>query len=304
MDVEHPAGTRHPVRKETLVEIVGYVGAAAAVAGAVTAFARRSDLSEGASLAITLVVTAVLVVAGLAIGDHSSDTYQRMRSVLWFAAVESFGFASGIFWASIVDLGPKAAVTLAGVVSTMFAVVLWVMLRRSLQQIAFFLTVVGTITALATPSSIGSPSDLSDPLVVIWLCGLAWFAAGTAEVVRPHRTARVLGAVVALFATLEMFAPSFSLALTLLALTSLAALVVGDWKGDRAVAGLGIVGMLLASAVGVGRAGVDSEGAAVAAIVIGLVLLAGSIAAIRISGSPDVPPMPQDPPAPPPPPAY
>jgi hypothetical protein len=178
------------------------------------------------------------------------------------------------------------------------------MLRRSLQQIAFFLTVVGTITALASPSSVGSTSDLSGPLIVIWVCGVAWFAAGTAEIVRPQRTARVLGAVVALLATLEMFAVSFALALTLLALTSLVLLVVGDWKADGAVAGLGIVGTLLASAIGVGRAAVDSEGAAVAAIVVGLVLLGGAIAAIRMGGSRDVPPMPEESPAPPPPPAY
>ena len=304
MNVGHPAGASFPVRKETFVEVIGYGGAAAAVAGAVTWFTRRTDLSDAAALSITLVVSAVLVVAGSAIGDYPSDAYQRMRSVLWFASVESFAFASGIFLSNIVDLGPKSAVTLSGVISAAFAAVLWLLVRRSLQQIAFFLTVVGTITALATPSSIVSTSDLNDPLIVLWLCGVAWFVAGTAEIVRPHRTARVLGAVVALIATLEMFAPSFSLALTLTGLTSLVLLVVGDWKGDRAVAGLGIVGILIAAAVGVGRAAVDSNGAAVAAIVVGLLLLGGAIGAIRMDGSRDVPSMPGEPPAPPPPPAY
>lgn len=297
MDVGRPAGSVPPVRRETLVEIVAYVGAAAAVAGTVTAFARHSDLSDGASLAITLVVAAVLVIAGLAIGDRSLDHYQRMRSILWFAAVGSFGFASGIFWLNIVDLGAKTAATLAGVTAAAFALVLWLMLRRSLQQIGFFLTAVGTVTTLAVPNTLASTSDLNGPLLVIWLSGLAWFAAGTAEIVRPPRTARVLGAVVALLATLEMFAPSFALALTLISLTSLVLLAVGDRKDDRAVAGLGIVGILLASAVGVGRAVVDSEGAAVAAILVGLILLGGAIAAVRMSAANDVPPIPPPPPA-------
>ncbi|MEO8425034.1 MAG: hypothetical protein ABI595_14140, partial [Actinomycetota bacterium] len=225
MDVGHPAGRTPPIRRETLVEVVGYVGAAAAVAGTVTVFARHSDLSDGASLAISLVVAAVLVVAGLTIGDRSPDAYQRMRSVLWFAAVESFGFASGIFWLNIVDLGIKTAVTVAGATGAIFALVLWLLLRRSLQQIAFFLTAVGTITTLVVPNGSGSPTDLNGPLLVVWLSGLVWFAAGTAEIVRPARTARVLGAAVALIASLEMFGSSFALALTLISFTSLALVV-------------------------------------------------------------------------------
>lgn len=300
MDVGRPSGATPPVRRETLVEIVGYVGAAAAVAGTVTVFARHSDLSDGASLAISLVVAAVLVIAGLAIGDRSLDAYQRMRSILWFVAVESFGIATGIFWLNIVDLGLKTAVTLAGVTGAVFSLVLWLMLRRSLQQIAFFLTAVGTITTLAVPNGSGSPSDLNGPLLVVWVSGLAWFIAGTVEIVRPPRTARVLGAVVSLLATLEMFGPSFSLALTLISVTSLVLLAVGDRKDDRAVAGLGIVGVLVASSVGVGRAVVNSEGAAVAAIVIGLVLLGGAIAMVRMSAPSEVPPVPPPSVAPPP----
>ncbi len=300
MDVGGKAGAMPPVRRATLVETVGYAGAAAAVAGTVTVFARHSDLSDGASLAITLGVAAVLVIAGLAIGDRSLDAYQRMRSILWFAAVESFGFASGIFWLNIVDLGAKTAATLAGVTAAAFALVLWLMLRRSLQQIAFFLIAVGTITTLAVPNSLASTSDLNGPLLVIWLSGLVWFAAGAAEIVRPPRTARVLGAVVSLLATLEMFGPSFWLALTLISLTSIVLLAVGDRKDDRAVAGLGIVGILVASGTGVGRAAVDSEAAAVAAIAVGLILLGGAIAVVRMNAPNDAPPMPPSPVAPPP----
>ena len=284
-----------PVRRETLVEIVGYVGAAAAVAGTVTVFSRRADLSDGASLAVAVAVAAVLGLAGFAIGDRSTDAHQRMRSILWFAAVVSFGFASGIFWLNIVDLGVKTAVTLAGVTTATFALVLWMKLRRSLQQIAVFVTAVGTVTTLAVPSGSGSISDLNGPLLVIWVSALAWFAAGTAEIVRPPRTGRVLGAVIALYVTLQMFSSSFALALTLISITALVLLAVGDRKDDRAVAGLGIVGVLVASGVGVGRVTVDSEGAASAAIVIGLILLGGAIAAVRMSASNDVPPAPQPP---------
>jgi hypothetical protein len=288
-----------------VIQIVGYAGAAAAVAGTITAFARHSDLSEGASLAITLGVAAVLLAAGIAIGDREHDAYQRMRSVLWFAAAESFGFAAGIFWSSTLDLGPKTAAVLTGLVTAAFALVLWVMLRRSLQQIAFFVAAVGTITAVTFPSGISSTSDLNGPLLVVWVCAMAWFAAGAAGIVRPPRTAQVLGAVVAIIATIEMFAPSFGLALTLVSVTSLVMLAVGDRIDDRAIAGLGIVGVLLASSVGVGRAAVDSEGTAVVAIVVGLLLLAGAIAAIRKSGASDVPLAPGvEPPMPPPPAAH
>jgi hypothetical protein len=306
LDVDRRAGSPWPVANETVIQIVGYAGAAAAVAGAITAFARHSDLSEGASLAIILGVAAVLLAAGIAIGEREHDAYRLMRSVLWFAAAESFGFAAGIFWSSTLDLGPKTAAVLTGLITAAFALALWVMLRRSLQQIAFFVAAVGTITAVTFPSGLSSTSDLNGPLLVVWVCAMAWFAAGTAGVVRPPRTARVLGAVVAIIATIEMFAASFGLALTLVSVTSLVLLAVGDQIDDRAIVGLGIVAVLLASSVGVGRAAIDSEATGVVAIVVGLLLLAGAIAAIRKSGPLDVPPLAAgvEPPMPPPPAAH
>jgi hypothetical protein len=297
MDVGAPTGTTSLVRKETWVEILGYAGVAAAVAGTSIAVALRADLSEGASLAIAFVVTVVLVAAGVAIGDRLPNAYQRMRSVLWFAAVESFGLVSGIFFTNILDLRGKSALALAGGIVAVFGLVLWMMLGRSLQQIAFFLTAAGTITALAAPTSFGSPSDFRNIMLVVWVCGAAWFVAGTAEIVRPVRTARVLGAVVALIGSLYLFASSFSLALALTSATSLVLLGVGDRREDRAVSGLGIVGILIASAVGVERAVGRSQGAATAAIAIGLALLVVAIVAVRASKPDDLPPIPP-PPAP------
>jgi hypothetical protein len=283
------------VRRETLIEIVGYTGAAAAVAGTISVFSRHPDLSNGASLAVALAVAVVLGVAGLAIQDRSTDAHQRMRSILWFAAVWFFGFASGMLWLNIVDLSAKAGVALTGVTTAAAALVLWKMLPRSLQQIAVFITAVGTLATLTVPAGLGSTSDLNGPLLVIWVSALAWFAAGTAEMVRPPRTARVLGGVVALYVTLQMFGSSYALALTLISLTALLLLAVGDRKDDRAVAGLGIVGILIASGAGVGRAAVDSGAAAAAAIVIGLGLLGAAVVAVRSSTSTDVPPPPPPP---------
>ncbi len=67
---------------------------------------------------------------------------------------------------------------------------------------------------------------------------------------------------------------------------------------------LGIVGILIASAIAVGRAANGNTGAAVTALVIGLALLAAAILVIRRGGSPPMPPptpagLPQPPPAPP-----
>ena len=286
------------VRKETWVEILGYAGTAAAVAGTLVAFVIRANLSEGGALAIALVVTAVLVAAGLAIGDGPADVYQRMRSVLWFAGVGSFALAAGIFSSSILNLGAKTAVTLAGGLAAGLGLLLWLMLRRSLQQIAFFLMAAGTITSLAVPSSVSSPSRLNHLLLVLWVCGFVWFIAGTLETARPPRTARVLGAVVSLLSSLEMFGSSFWLSLSLTALTSLALLGVGDRREDRAVSGLGIVGILIATAVGVSHVVGRSEGGAVAAIAIGLALLGSAIVAVRMGSAALEPPIPPIPPPP------
>lgn len=280
------------IRRETLVEILGYAGAAAALVGTLIAFSLRAYQSESAALAVSLVVTAVLVAAGVATGDRTPDAYQRMRSVLWFAAVISFGLASAIFGSNTLNLGGKSAATLAGGMAAGFGLLLWLMLRRSLQQIAFFLAAAGTITILAVPSNFNFVTDLRNVVLVVWTCGVVWFIAGTVGIVRPPRTARVLGALVALFALEYLFASSFSLALTLTSLTSLVLLAVGDWKEDRAVAGLGIAGVLVASGVEVVHVVGRSQSAADAAIAIGLGSLVVAIAAVRMTKPADVPPTP------------
>ncbi len=68
-------------------------------------------------------------------------------------------------WLNIVDLGIKAGVALTGVTTAAAALVLWMMLPRSLQQIAVFITVVGTLTTLTVPSGLVIPA-------------LAWFSGG------------------------------------------------------------------------------------------------------------------------------
>ena len=242
MDVGHPAGATPPVRRESLVELAGYVGAASAVAGTVTVFSRNSDLSDGASLAVLLVVAAVLVIAGFAIGDCSPDTYERMRSVLWFVA------------AVIVRVRLRD---------------LLVEHRRSRPQDrgdARWFDRCGLLVGALADAAALAPADR-----VLLHGGRDVHGARGAErfgvtirpertaardlgfrhgvvhrrnrgISRPPRTARVLGAAVSLLATLEMFGPSFWLALTLLSVTSLVLLAVGDRKDDRAVSGLGIVG--------------------------------------------------------------
>jgi drug/metabolite transporter (DMT)-like permease len=306
MDAESPTRPRPPIHKETLVEILGYAGGVAAVAGTVATFSGRTTLSETATIALMLAVTAVLVAAGAAIGGRGPDGYQRLRSVLWFVSVESFGQAAGLFWVTIAHVGGRTAGLLSALSIAVVALVLWVRLRRSLQQIAFFIAAISVVVLLIVPNSFSDLTDLTTPLLVVWLSGVVWLVLGSIGIVQPARTARVTGAIVALLGTAYLLNVSFTIGLTLLALTAIGLMAVGEAEGDRAVAGLGIVGVLVSATEAVTRATSSSAGFGipVLAIVVGLVVLGAAILMIRAGAREGSSPATEAPPIPPPPTNY
>ena len=69
-----------------------------------------------------------------------------------------------------------------------------------------------------------------------------------------------------------------------------ACLTVGSWLADRAVQGLAIVSVLVGVAVLSADLLGDSEGGQIAAVVLGIALLAGAVVAMRLgAGTPSEP---------------
>jgi FtsH-binding integral membrane protein len=74
------------------VQVAAYAGVAMGLVGTVALVATSVDPSDTTLLLVAIAVTAVLFAAGIAISGEPISSNQRLRSVLWFAAL--LGWAS------------------------------------------------------------------------------------------------------------------------------------------------------------------------------------------------------------------
>ena len=275
----------------TAIQIAAYAGVATGLVGTLALVAITGRPSDTTILLIVLAVTAVLFAAGAAIGNDPRSANQRLRSVLWFAALFGWGAVIEAFLVVVgVDLDGRARQVLSAILLAAAAVALWVALRRSLQMIGLFSGVFGVLSAATFPEAdpFGQP-DLVAPTVLWWVFGAAWLALGARGIIRPGRTAVVLGTITVLVSPLALAvqgSPSESVATVIelwILATSVACMIVGTWIGDRAVQGLAIVGLLVGVAALAGDQLGGSQGGSIAAVVVGIALLAGAIWAIRAS---------------------
>ena len=291
------------------LQVAAYAGVAMGLVGTFALVALTADPSETTILLVAIAVTAVLFGAGLAISGDARSSTQRLRSVLWFASL--LGWAAviqGFLVVIEVDVSGRSGQLLTAVLVSTAAVALWFGLRRSLQLIGAFLGLFSILSAATYPEfgPFGQP-DFAGPAIAWWVFGAAWMGLGSRSVVRPPRTALVLGTITVLVTPVVLASsgePSQATATVIelwILATSAACLIVGTWLGDRAVQGLAIVGLLVSVAVLVGDLLGDSQGGAIAAVVIGVALLAAAIVLIRSSRpaapEPNAPALPE-PPAP------
>jgi hypothetical protein len=299
--------------REAVIEIAGYIGAAVGLAAAGVVIGESA--SNGVQIAFDLITIAVLFGAGWAL-EPTDDAYRRMRSVLWFLSVFLVVDLGGALFGESYS-NPKTVATLVALITAVYAFPLWWLSRRSLQVIALVLSVYGLLVALVFPNLSGflfGFPDFTAVAMITWFYGIALLGVGIFNLATPRKTTVVLGAIFAAGGPLLLLSGDSEVLGEILALITAAALVLlGMWLVELAVSGLGIVGLLLASAIIVGNH-VEDQGPAIIVLVIGLLLLAGAIAAARgmLGGSgpaapwtaqagPPAPPAPSWTPPPPPP---
>ena len=129
----------------------------------------------------------------------------------------------------------------------------------------------------------------------------------------PLRTGLVLGTLTAIIAPYGIAVPTgfespSETTITMAAVWSFAtaavALAFGTVRGDRAVQGIAIAGIIVGAGVIVGNNVTESDAATIVALLVGLALLGAALVAIRGARPSSRPPAwaPPSPPAPPPPP--
>jgi len=314
--VDQPQRT---VTQNSVIEVVAYAGVAAGLVATLIAVEQAEGFGDVGNLLVALAIAVVLVGAGLAIPQASIDAFRRMHSVLWLAATLAWGIAVEQFLSGVLELdeGDVRSI-LTGIITSAGAAILWLRLRRSLQLIALYLTVLGTLIALIDVTAGDfEPADPNVTAIVLWLFGVGWAVASDRGALHPLRTGLVLGTLTAIIAPYAIATPRFDLSQTTITLaavwsfaTSALALGFGALRGDRAIQGIGIAGVIVGAAVIVGNNVSDSETATIVALVVGLALLGGALLAIRgawpgerppgWTTSPSPPSPPPSPPGPPP----
>jgi hypothetical protein len=298
----HPPGTPGPVEeaasvRSIVVQVAAYAGVAMGLVGTLTLVATTAEPSDTTLLLVAIAVTAVLFAAGIAISRHSVSSDQRLRSVLWFAALFGWGVVvEGFLVVAEIDLAGRSRQLLSAALVAVVAVGLWVGLRRTLQLIGMFSSLFAVLSAAVfpQPDPFGQP-DLLASALLSWLFGAAWMALGARGVIQPARPALVLGTITVLVSPVFLLVQGFSSETTLTVVElwvlagSVGCLVAGSWLADRAVQGLAIVGVLAGVAVLAGDQLAGSREGSIAAVVLGMALLAGAVIAIRGSRPPAAP---------------
>lgn len=296
-----------------IIEIVGYVGAAIGLSA--TGIALGETSGTGVRIATDLVVVAVLLFAGMAIGGRARDRFLRMRSIFWFLSVLAFSDLAALVVADGLDVQGKSAALLTSILVTAFGFALWTISRRSLQVIAVLIAadIALVIAVFQEPGGFIPIPNLTPPAMASWVFGVAVLFAGARDVLIPRRSAMVVGGVIAILSPLFIdfdFVGGGSVSLVgeiLALLTAVLLLAVGESMGERPPAGLGIAGTLFVTVVIVGD-NIHEQSSGIGALVAGLFLLGGALFAIRgteaeILTSPPIPPTPPMPPTPTEPPA-
>jgi hypothetical protein len=284
--------------RETVGEIVGYLGAAVGLTAASIALGNTS--SSSVQVIFNLVTGAVLFGAGLALGEEAGQ-YGRMRSVFWFLSVFLIAGMVSTLLGPILEMGAKTVVVLSGLISAAYSFGLWWLSRRSLQVLALILSLLVTVIALVFPdlANLLGPPSFTTVALVTWLFGGAVIAAGGLGVLTPRRTTLAVGSIIAVLGPLFLLQSDtreFGEFLSLL--TAVALLAAGAWFGENGVSGIGIAGILIAASTIVANH-VGEQGAAIVVLVLGLVMVVVAIVLARTAGQPASPTTAASPPAPP-----
>jgi signal transduction histidine kinase len=272
-----------------LLQVLGYAGAAVAVAAGAGAIADRRD-EVGLHVALDVGIALVLLVVGWFVGDAAADVaWGRMRSVFWLGATLAWADLMMIgFGPDGADLEGRAFALAVSLAVTVVAASLWWTERRSLQLIALFVAAHGALVALTYAERslflVGDVPNPTPPAIATWLFGAAVIAAGAKGWLTPRRSAIVLGSLAAIGGSLlvevSVLDGLATIGIVLSLLTAAVVVLVGERCELVAVTGVGIAGVLVGAIALVGTH-VDELGAGLAVLVVGLAMLVATVLLVR-----------------------
>jgi hypothetical protein len=272
-----------------VAEALGYLGGAIILVGLGLATGWFwPDLSGGARLSLAAAATAVLLVAGLAVPVEAGRAQaRRLRSVLWLLSVTALAGFLSLFTDEVFSWTDErqAAFTAGG--SALLAAVLWWRHHQILQHLTLLACLV-----VATGASVSLlPGSGTSPAACVWAVGVAWYLLGWGGVLRPRREVELAGAVVVVVGTAFMAGEPWGSPLALVTLAALAVLAVR--LRDLSLLVITALATLVDLPPIVNRYFHGLLSASGVLLVVGSLLVAAALVAVRRPGPDRAPPRPR-----------
>jgi hypothetical protein len=223
------AGTTQPSGQglpgtSLVAEALGYLGGVIILVGlGLAAGWFWPDLSAGVRLALTGVVAAALLFAGLVVPVEAGRAAAlRLRSVLWLLSVTALAGFLALFADDVLGWTDERQAAFASAGSALLSALLWWRHHHLLLHLALLVSLVvaaGTSTSLLTAPG-------TAPSACVWAVGVAWYLLGWGGVLRPRREVELAGAAAAVFGTALVAVEPWGSPLALSTLTVLAVLAV------------------------------------------------------------------------------
>jgi hypothetical protein len=198
---ESSPGRRHVV---LLAEELGFIGATVFLAGSIAVIDQRGNgVRDWGHVVVYSLAAAVLLLAGIRVRRLGNTAVrQRVVDVLWFLSVAAVAAAVAYAAHWVINssgYAPRGAATVlaVGVAVPVYAVALWRVRRRTLQNIALFAALIVTICGVIV--TVADPAPWLAYALALWGFGVAWAWAGWRNI-EPRRVSLALGAALALTA--------------------------------------------------------------------------------------------------------
>lgn len=283
-----PAVASRPRLPAVVAEVLGYVGGMLAVTSAIIVVSRYwADLLAGSRVALLGVTALALLAAGWPLHGEGRPELARLGSFMWLLSAAAFAFGVVQVGVGVLALREESTALLTASSSAVYAGALWGLRRRTLQQLAAFAAICFTgIAGLAVVEAwLATWGGL-----LVWGLGVAWLLLAWGHVIKPVESAFVIGAAASLLGPLVGAGDVHLWQLLLGLATAIALIAASVALGRTPLLGLGVVGLFVfIPQVIFGYFG-EALGAPLALFLTGVLLVAGSLATLRMrpkgAGSP------------------
>jgi hypothetical protein len=270
------AGIAPPRRIPVVAELVGYLGAALALAGAVSLAASFwTDLAVWARLTILGATSVIFLTAGLMLRETAGQA-RRLRGFLLLLSSAAAAYFASVFAEAVLDAATETATLATGLVLAAHAGALWWLRPRPLQHLA-------CLAGLATAAGVGADliGGQAAAGLAVWVLGAAWVLLGWRKLLPPAAVAIASGAVAALIGAATISGARDEAGLLLGLATALALLVAGTVRRRFVPAAIGTVGVLMTLPPTIDRFFAGTVGVPFGILLSGLILLGMTVLILR-----------------------